>query len=266
MQRHTLGVALVLMAALFAMYPAGAASQESIKYDGSSQMYWAFVKDSADLFTREAGIPVTAEDRKTQDAIPSLASGRCNIGGMARKMKLIEKAQGKDLVETLIARDHMAVFIQAGGKLEELSMADLKKVFTGQIADWKDLGDAPGPIQVVIPQTRTASNRNFAEIVMGEATFPASSIITETAGGVLDEVKKQRSISFISFGAISNKPEFKILKIDGKPASDAGYPINQEMYFVTQGEPSGNIKKYVDFFLSGGGRDFIVKAGLLPAK
>jgi ABC-type phosphate transport system substrate-binding protein len=119
---------------------------------------------------------------------------------------------------------------------------------------------------VVIPQTRTASNRNFAEIVMGDATFPASSVITETAGAVLEAVKGKRAISFISFGAISNKPEFKILKVDGKSPSDSGYPINQEMYFITLGEPSGNIKKYVDFFLAGPGRDFIVKAGLLPGK
>ena len=87
------------------------AAQGGIHYDGSSQIYWAFVKDTAEQFTKETGIPVVAEDRKTQDAVPSLVSGRCNVGGLARKMKLAEKAQNQNLTETLIARDHIAVFV-----------------------------------------------------------------------------------------------------------------------------------------------------------
>lgn len=240
-------------------------AQDDIRFDGSSQMYWAFVKDSADVFTKESGIKVTAEDRKTQDAVPSLVSGRCNVGGMARKMKLSEKAQGQDLVETLVAKDHIAVFIPKDIKVEGLSLEDLKKVFSGQITDWKDAGESPGPIQVVIPQTKTASNNNFSEIVMQGAPFVQSSIITETAGGVLDETKGKRAISFISFGAVSSKTDFKVLKINGKLPSEDGYPIAQEMYLVTKGQPADNVKKYIDFFLSGGGKEIIVKAGLLPA-
>ena len=241
-------------------------AQDEIHFDGSSQMYWAFVKDSADAFSKEAGVKVTAEDRKTQDAVPSLVSGRCNVGGMARKMKLAEKAQGQDLVETLIARDRIAVFVPKEIQVADVSLEDLKKVFAGQIADWKDLGEAAGPIQVVIPQTKTASNNNFSEIVMKGAPFAQSSLITDTAGGVLDEIKGKRAISFISFGAVSNRAEFRVLKVDGKLPSDDTYPIAQEMYFVTKGQPADNIKKYVDFFLNGTGKDVILKAGLLPAR
>jgi phosphate transport system substrate-binding protein len=239
---------------------------DGIQYDGSSQIYWAFVKDSAALFTKETSIKVTAEDRKTQDAVPSLVSGRCNVGGLARKLKLAEKAQSQDLMEFFIARDCMAVFVPGTSKLDNLSLQDVKKVFSGEITDWKDLGDSPGPIQVVIPQIKTASCVNFREQVMGEAPFVQSSIITETAGAVLDAAKGKRSISFISFGAASKVSEFKVLKINGKHPSDTAYPIAQEMYLATKGQPAGDVKKYIDFFLKGTGRDFLKKEGLFPAQ
>ncbi|MCE5335710.1 MAG: substrate-binding domain-containing protein [Desulfobacteraceae bacterium] len=255
------------LAFLFCSMAAGSASAiEGIHYDGSSQIYWAIVKDSSELFTKETGIKVTAEDRKTQDAIPSLVSGRCNVGGLARKMKLSEKAQNQDLFETLIAKDHMAVFVSKDSKIDSLTLDQVKKAFSGEIADWKDLGDEPGPVQVVIPQTKTASNNNFASMAMGEANFSKDSVITDTAGGVLDAARGKRAISFISYGAVAGKPDFKVIKIDGKSAGSEGYPLAQDMYFATIGKPSGDVAKYIDFFLTGSGKEAIQKAGLLSAK
>ena len=242
------------------------AAQGGIHYDGASQMYWAFVKNTAEPFTKETGIPVVAEDRKTQDAVPSLVSGRCNVGGLARKMKLAEKAQNQNLTETLIAHDHIAVFVPSNSKVEKLSKEQLKKVFAGEITDWKDIGDEPGPIQIVMAQTKTACTANFQEQVMGQTPFAQSSTITETAGAVLEQAKGKRAISFISFGALANSPDFKTVKVDGKSPGESGYSIAQEMYLATIGPPAGDVKKYVDFFLTGSGKEFIKKAGLMPAQ
>ncbi|MCE5243104.1 MAG: substrate-binding domain-containing protein [Syntrophobacteraceae bacterium] len=240
-------------------------AETEIRYDGSSQIYWAFVKDSADMFTQETGIKISAEDRTTQDAVPSLVFGRSNVAGLARKMKLAEKAQGKDLVETLIAKDHLAVFVPSNSKLENISGESLKKVFAGQIKDWKEIGDEHGPIVVVIPQANTACQKNFRELVMGDTPFVASAAITPTAGAVLEEAKGKRALSFISYGAVSRRPEFKILKVDGKYPGDQTYALGQDLYLVTEGPPTGIFKKYIDFFLTGNGREVILKAGLLPA-
>jgi phosphate transport system substrate-binding protein len=264
MRFGAVAAAVIMVLAVGAAAQVGA--QGGIHYDGSSQIYWAFVKDSAELFTKESGVPVVAEDRKTQDAVPSLVSGRANVGGLARKLKLAEKAQNQELTETLIARDHIAVFVPQSSKVTEISLQNLKKVFSGEITDWKDLGDDPGPIQLVIAQTKTACTTNFRELVMGDAPFAQSCIITETAGAVLEEAKGKRAISYISYGAVAQKPEFKVLKVDSKNPADAGYPIAQEMYMATIGQPSGDVKKYLDFFMTGAGKDFITKAGLLPAK
>jgi phosphate transport system substrate-binding protein len=239
-------------------------AEESIQYDGSSQVYWAFVKETAEAFTKETGIKVEAKDRKTQDAVPALVAGSCNVGGLARKLTLAEKAQGGDLVETLIAKDHIAIFVPANSKVAELTMEQVKKVFAGEIKDWKELGDEPGAIQVVIPQTKTACNVNFTKIALGgAATYAPNALITETAGKVLEEAKGKRAISFISYGAVNTHAEFKVLKVDGKKAGEEGYAIAQSFYLATKGVPTGATKTYLKYFQSGAGKTFIVKAGLL---
>ena len=118
---------------------------------------------------------------------------------------------------------------------------------------------------MIIPQTKTACNVNFTKIALsGTATYAADAIITATAGKVLEEAKGKRAISFISYGAVSTSTDFKVLKIDGKKAGEDGYAIAQTFYLATKGEPTGAVKTYLDYFLKGAGKAFIIKAGLLP--
>jgi phosphate transport system substrate-binding protein len=267
MMKKFLWVSMMVVLLVLTGFAAGVpqvAAIEGIHYDGSSQIYWAFVKDTAENFTKETGIKVVAEDRKTQDAVPSLISGRCNVGGLARKLKLAEKSQAQDLMEVLIARDYMAVFVPRDSKVENLTVQDLKKVFSGQTTDWKDIGGTPGAIQVVIPQIKTACTVNFREQVMGDDPFAKDTLITETAGAVLEAAKGKPAISYISFGAVSKTNDFKVLKIEGKNPGTPGYPLVQEMYFATKGQPEGDVKKYIEFFLKGSGRGLLEKAGLFP--
>jgi len=262
--RWLAAAALAVLAGL-ALSPAPAAA-EDIHVIGSSQMYHAFIKDSIEPFAKAAGVKVTADDRRSRDAVPGLVAGKCNVGATAEKLSAEEKAQDAKLTEILVARDHIAVFVAKGSTVAGLSKDQLRKIMAGEIKDWGAVGGAAGPITVVIPQSRTACNKNFAAAVMGDAAFSPASVVSPTAGDVLNDAKGKPAISFISYGAVSGNPDFKIIKIDGKDPGEAGYLIAQEMYLVTLGPPAGNVKKYVDFFLSGAGKDIIKKAGLVPAK
>lgn len=257
-------LALAAVAGL-AFSPAPAAA-EDIHVIGSSQMYHAFIKDSIEPFAKAAGVKVTADDRRSRDAAPGLVAGKCNVGATAEKLSAEEKAQDAKLTEILVARDHIAVFVPKGSAVTGLSKDQLRKVMAGEIKDWSAVGGAAGPITVVIPQSRTACNKNFSDAVMGDAQFSPASVVSSTAGDVLNDAKGKPAISFISYGAVSGSPDFKVVKVDGKSPDEAGYPIAQDMYLLTLGPPAGAVKQYIDFFLTGAGKDIIKKAGLAPAK
>lgn len=268
MKRYVLiGMAIVSMVLVSMIGEAPVAVAQGINVYGSAQMHAAFIDEGTRTFVKDTGIKAVADYKTSGAGVKALIKGTCNIAAVARKLKMLEKSQDKSMVETLVARDAIAVYVDKGNPINELSLSDLQKVFSGRVTDWKDVGGASGPIQVVIPQTKTACNKNFCKMAMGNAGFAKSSVITQRADGTLENVNgNSRAVSFISYGAIATRPEFKALKVDGKAPNDAGYPIIQELYLVTKGRPSGDLKAYLDYFLTGNGKAIIQKNGMFPAQ
>jgi len=238
---------------------------QDIKVFGSAQMHSAFIDEGTQAFIKDTGINAVAEYDTSEAGVRAIINGSCTVATVARKLKLAEKALDKTLVEVLVAKDAMAVYVDKSNPVNGLSISDVQKVFSGQITNWKDIGGASGSIQVTIPQIKTACNKNFTKAAMGDQGFASSSIITQTASDTLSKVKgNSGAISFISYGAVANSPDFKALKVDGKAPGDAGYQIIQELYLVTKGQPSGDLKTYVDYFLNGNGKAIIQKNGMFP--
>jgi phosphate transport system substrate-binding protein len=247
----------ILSAVLFLLcLPIMVHSEDIISYDGSSQIYRAFIMDTANAFTKETGIKVVVKERKTNDAVPSLLAGTCNVGGIARKMTKEEKALGPNLIEVLICYDHIAVLVSKKNPVSSISMKQLRDVFSGKITEWKDLNGNANKIKVVIPSEKTASNENFRKSVMSGLSFSASATVTETAGAVLEKAD-ENSITFISYGAVSDNAKFKELTIDNISPGSKGYPIAQEMYLVIKNDAPEYVKSIIVYFTKGNGRKFL---------
>lgn len=246
------------------MVPVSAAVAEGVHVDGSAQMYAAFIKQGTEAFVT-TGVKAIAEQHTSGAGVKALIKGTCTMAAVARKLKLFEKSKDKTLVETLVAKDAISVYVDKANPVTQLSLGNLQKIFSGQVTTWQDAGGASGDIQVVIPQTKTACNKNFRKVVMGSLGFAKSTLITQKASDTLDRVKgNPMAISFISYGAVATRSDLKALKIDGKIPGDTGYPIIQELYFVTKGQPAGDIKLYIDYFLTGAGKEIIEKNGMFP--
>ncbi|MDI6686612.1 MAG: substrate-binding domain-containing protein [Desulfobacterales bacterium] len=240
---------------------------QDINVYGSAQMDSAFIAEGTKAFIKDTGIKAVAAYDTSGAGVKAIIKGTCTIATVARKLKLGEKAQDKTLVETFVAKDPIAVYVDKNNPINQLSLADVQKVFTGQITDWKNVGGAAGSIQVAIPQTKTACNKNFKKAVMGDLGFVGSAVITPTASDTIEKVKGNiMAVSFISYGAVVSHPALKAIKVNGKNPVDPGYPVIQELYLVTKGQPAGDVKAYVDYFLTGAGKAIIQKNGMVPAQ
>lgn len=268
MKRYLLtGIVVISMALAGIIGTAPMAAAAGVHVDGSAQMYAAFIKEGTEAFVKDTGVKAIAEQNTSEAGVKAIMKETCNVGAVARKLRLVEKSQDKTLVETLVAKDAISVYVDKANPVSEVSLGDLQKIFSGQITGWQDVGGASGTIQVAIPQTKTACNKNFRKAVMGDLGFAKSSVITEVASGTLAKVQgNPMAISFISYGAVVTRPDLKALKVGGKVPGDAEYPIIQELYFVTKGQPSGDIKSYIDYFLTGAGKGIIQKNGMFPVR
>ena len=74
----------------------------------------------------------------SSDGIRQTMQGKCNFGMSSRDLKDNEK---EILDYESIARDEIAVIVNKENPLEDISMEQLEKIYTGKITEWQKLYD-----------------------------------------------------------------------------------------------------------------------------
>jgi len=212
--------------------------------------------------------------------ISALINGTTDICQASREMKAAEKEKLRDRyattgTEIAVARDGLSVYVNAGNSLTELSMDQLKLIFTGKILNWKELG---GPDAKIIAYTRENSSGTyvfFKEHVLKNADYTSRAQSMPGTAAVVDAVAKEKNA--IGYGGAAYAKGIKILKVkkdaqspgvspDEAHVKDGSYPLSRPLYFYLRNKPSGDIGKFVDWVLSPAGQAIVNKVGYFPVK
>lgn len=191
-----------------------------------------------------------------------------NIGTSSRELKEEEKASG--LVETLIAKDGIAVIVSTKNQINDLTLEQIKKIYTGEIRNWKEIGGKNARITVVNRDEASGTRGAFQEIVLGnEGKFVSDAVIQSTTGAVRTTVAQdENAIGYISLGSLDTS--IKAVKVEGVNASEANvlngsYKISRPFLFLTKGAPDTAAQTFIDFVLSTEGQE-IVAEEFIPVK
>lgn len=192
--------------------------------------------------------------------IKAVQEGACDIGASSRELK----AEEKNVKEFVIAKDAIAVIVNPANTVSDLTLEQIKDVFSGKVINWKDLGGEDSPITVVIREEGSGTREAFEEIVLGKGTkFTDQAIIHNSTGAIRTAVAQTpNAIGFISFGALNG--EVKVLKIDGVELTkenvlNGSYKLARPFIYLTKKEPEGLTKQFIDFVLSSEGQKIIEK-------
>jgi len=212
--------------------------------------------------------------------ISALINGTTDICEASRPMKDTEKKQlaekaGAPPIETPVARDGLSVYVNDANAINELTMAQLKAIFTGKVKSWKELG---GPDAAIIPYSRENSSGTyvfFKEHVLDNADYtPRAQAMPGTAAVVNAVVKEKFGIGYGGAAYAKGIKVIKIKKDATSPAvapSDATikngtYPLSRPLFFYTRAKPSPEIKAFTDWVLSPEGQSVVVKVGYFPIR
>jgi phosphate transport system substrate-binding protein len=198
--------------------------------------------------------------------IQACKSGACQIGMSSRELKGDEK----DLVEIVVARDGLAIIVHPSNPVRGVKVAEVKQIFAGDLRNWKYLGGADKAITVVTREEGSGTRGAFQELVMGKTRIFRGAI-TEDSNGTVREIVAHdpHAIGFISLGLVNE--QVRALDLDGAAASEAhirdgSYKLVRPFLFVSQGEPTGHARAFIDFVLSDEGQALVKKEGLLPVR
>jgi phosphate transport system substrate-binding protein len=206
--------------------------------------------------------------------IEAVSSGTSDVGTSSRDLKAEEGIL--DLTDIVIAYDGIAVIVNPSNPVDELSVEQLRAIFSGEIQNWKDVGGEDREINLVNRDEASGTREAFNKIVMGDTRFDRSATVLPGTGQVRDVVaRSEGAVGYISVGFV--EPRFsslpvKALVIDGVVPSEATvssgeYPIARDLHFFTKGEPTGLARQWIDFVLSSEIQNgVVVDAGFVPVR
>ncbi len=261
-------LSIILLALGVTFFPAcrGGRSQTDLTLAGSTSIQ-PFADKWAEVFMeKHPGLGVNIQGGGSSAGIQACKSGACQIGMSSRELKGNEK----DLVEVVVARDGLAVIVHPSNPVRGAKVAEVKQIFAGDLRNWKYLGGPDREITVVTREEGSGTRGAFQELVMGKTRIYRGAITQDSNGTVREIVAHDpHSIGFISLGLVND--QVRALDLDGASANEENirsgrYTLVRPFLFVSQGEPTGLAKEFVDFVLSEEGQALVKKEGLLPIK
>jgi phosphate transport system substrate-binding protein len=262
---------LALSAALAA--PSPAASQEEIRYSGSSTIGQSILQlgGARRAFESKGGAKFgLLEVPGSGKGVEALLADKANVAGVSRPLKADEKARG--VVGTVIGFDAVAVFVNVDNPVKNLTRQQLKGIFTGTIKNWKEVGGRDLPIapNTEIQGAKRATMEMFNELVMDKAPYGAGmKEIDLPKDQIADVARNPAAIGTPSLGLLSAiapdlRSKVKAIAVDGVEPSDDNvrsgkYPASRPLNLATKGPPAGAVATFVSFLLSPEGQAIVAK-------
>ena len=195
--------------------------------------------------------------------VKSAAEGTTPIGNASRALKDSEMEEYPDLIAHTIARDGIAIAVHPDVPVSGVSTDEVRQVFAGEITNWSELGGPDENIIVVSREEGSGTRGAFEDMVMGESLVVDTALLQPSNGAVKTTVASTPfSMGFVSFGYLDES--VKALAVDGVEATVANamsdaYPVVRPLNMITNGEPTGLAKAFLDFIFSDEGQAIVAE-------
>ena len=246
-----------------------AALSGSVSTNGSTSMEKVIGILSEQFMADNSGVSVTYDPTGSGAGIEAASNGSADIGLSSRALKDEEIAGG--LTGTTVALDGIAVIVNAGSKVEDLSVEQIAQIFTGEITDWSEVGGEAGTISCIGREAGSGTRDGFESITGTKDACKLDQELTST-GGVIEAVAgNPNAIGYASLSAVEGKNTVKAVTVGGVACTEAtvldgSYAIQRPFVLVTKtGETlSPAAQAFFDYATSTAANDLIKAAGAVP--
>ncbi len=277
----------LLFILLFAYFSATSCSrgegeiQRSIKVAGSTTVLPA-VSRAAEVFMKaHPNVTITINLGGSGVGVTSVAKGLADIGMISRDITQDEKKNFRDADFRIhpIWKDSVACVVSSeiyNAGIKSLSPERIRKIYLGEIKNWKEIGGTDKDILVVDKESHRGTRHVFMGYIFGDenAKAPGADIITGSNNEEQSKIGQSDSaIGMLSHAWINKDVVGVGIEVDGKVIEptiwnikNGAYPIARDLLLITRGEPSGAVREFIDFIMSPEGQKIVEENGYVSIK
>jgi phosphate transport system substrate-binding protein len=269
-----------------------AAAQERIRISisGSDTMNLLSQRLAEEYMKKHPNVEISVRGGGSGTGIADLMNGLVDIAQSSRKMKAQEvataKESGYDVKEFIIALDGLAVAVNERNPVEELTVGQIRAIYTGAVKSWNQLDPSfpNAPIVLFSRESNCGTYDFFKEHVLSNSNFAANTSYLAATAAVANSVTKESNA--IGYGGVAYfvRPEgLRVLRVkrdrDTPGVSpideskhivnlavvqDGSYPISRPLHFYTPEEPTGEVKRFMDWVLGPEGQAIVLREEYIP--
>lgn len=249
----------------------GTTETTAITIDGSTSVY-PLMTSLVEKYTAEnKNVDIQVEQGGSGVGIKDAQEGNVNIGMSSRELKDTETG----LSENKICLDGIAIVTNTGNKVTNLTADQLKKIYTFEITNWKEVGGDDHKISVVTREATSGTRGAFEELVLGDDQVideTKCAAVANSTGNAAQTVQSDKyAIAYISLGALESY-DVTALKIGDVAATaenviNGTYTIARPFLLVTKGDATGEVKNFIEWIMTSDEAEQIIKdEKFIPAK
>lgn len=286
--RNGLLVGIVILVMALALFAAGCGESDSqeeettttntesefsgtVKASGSTTVLPLAQEAATGFMEDNPDVTVEVQGGGSSTGITQVKEGVVDIGDASRDLK--EEEDDGALVDHKIAFDIIAVVVNPGVTVTDLTTDQVKGLFTGAIKNWSEVGGADAEVVVVSRDQASGTREMFDKEALGTSkeapVEPVESAIETNSNGIMRETvaSTANSIGYLSYGYINDS--VKPVNYNGVEPTIANakadtYPLARYLHMFTKGAPEGAVKGYIDYVLSDAFQTDVVSKDYIP--
>ncbi|MCL6479578.1 MAG: phosphate ABC transporter substrate-binding protein [Peptococcaceae bacterium] len=248
MQR-VLAVSISALLISLALYGCGkgAGSKENghtpvIRIAGSTSMMPISEKLARAYEARHPGVKIHIEGGDSSVGIRGVMEGILDIGSVSRSLTEEEK---KSLRSYKITEDSVCIIVNEKNPVRELTINQVREVFSGKITNWSEVGGLNRPVTVISREKGSGTHNVFEDTVMGKGTaVDEKAVVMTSTGAVLGAVMRDvNAIGYVS----SNYQAGDVRTLEIHTGEDKVFVLSRPLFYITPAGASELTRSYLEF-------------------
>ena len=263
-------ILLLLMSSGFLFMSAYAYPADSITASGCSVSNVGYLTDLAKEFEKHTGTKVFVRGGGSVVGIEDLRSGKVDFAAACRNR---ETGDPEDIEFIQVAWDALVFIVHKSNPIENISLNEVRSIYSGQINNWKKLGGRDMPIKIFVSRPKKglsgveSSMKNM--VLNGKSPVESPHTFSVASTAIVEQMIDDTPGGFATAGFTSaRKRDVKMLKVNGvaptyKNIIKNRYEMKRPLFLIIPRKPKEDVRKFVDFALSREGQQFIRSQGVV---